>query len=80
MYFNEEYTGGKIHLIDFDFKIQPKRGILLAFPADHRYQYAALPVDSGTRYVIVSWAAAKGTRRVKEKAPYASIVLNQKRV
>lgn len=72
LYLNEEFTGGEIDFVDFDFKLKPKRGMLVAFPADHRYQHAALPVISGKRYVIVSWAAALGTPRVKQRPPYAA--------
>lgn len=76
LYLNEEFSGGEIAFVDFDFKLKPKRGMLVAFPADHRYQHAALPTTSGTRYVIVSWAAALGTPRVKERPPYAATYLN----
>ena len=76
LYLNEEFTGGEIAFVDFDFKLKPKRGMLVAFPADHRYQHAALPVISGKRYVIVSWAAVLGTPRVKQRPPYAATFLN----
>jgi predicted 2-oxoglutarate/Fe(II)-dependent dioxygenase YbiX/peroxiredoxin len=76
LYLNEDFSGGEIAFVDFDFKLKPKRGMLVAFPADHRYQHAALPTISGTRYVIVSWAAALGTARVKDRPPYAATYLN----
>ena len=76
LYLNDEFTGGEIAFVDFDFKLKPKRGMLVAFPADHRYQHAALPVITGKRYVIVSWAAVLGTPKVKQHPPYAATFLN----
>ena len=76
LYLNEGYEGGAVSFDKFAFKIQPKAGMLLAFPSDHRYLHAALPVTSGTRYVIVSWASTVGSPRVKDSPPYASVILH----
>ena len=65
IYLNDEFTGGAIEFPRLDYRLQPRRGMLVAFPSDHRYVHAALPVESGMRYVIVSWAAAVGSPRVK---------------
>lgn len=70
-YLNEEYGGGEIYFNEFDFKVKPTTGMLVAFPSDHRYLHTALPTTSGIRYVIVSWSAILGTPRVKERPPYA---------
>lgn len=78
VYLNEEYEGGELELINYNFRIKPTTGMLLAFPSDHRYLHAALPTTSGIRYALVSWAAALGTRRVKERAPYAATFLKLK--
>ena len=76
LYLNEDYEGGAVSFDKFAFKIQPKAGMLLAFPSDHRYLHAALPVTRGTRYVIVSWASTVGSPRVRDSAPYASVTLH----
>jgi hypothetical protein len=68
VYLNSEFTGGAIYFPEFDFTVHPAPGLLLAFPSDHRYVHTALPVDSGTRYVIVSWGAIVGARRLHEGA------------
>ncbi|MGI9263987.1 MAG: 2OG-Fe(II) oxygenase [Gammaproteobacteria bacterium] len=68
IYLNSEFAGGAVHFPEFDFTVQPKPGLLLAFPSDHRYKHAALPVESGTRYVIVSWGAVVGAKRALEGA------------
>jgi hypothetical protein len=41
--------------------------MLVAFPSDHRFAHAALPVTGGRRYVIVTWAAVLGSPRVHER-------------
>ncbi len=66
IYLNDEFTGGAIEFPNFGYRVQPRRGMLVAFPSDHRYAHAALPVESGTRFVIVSWAAAVGSPRLHD--------------
>jgi len=72
-YLNEDYGGGELEFINQKYRFKPKKGMLAAFPSDHRYLHAALPTTSGIRYVIVSWAAIIGTPRVRKQAPYASV-------
>ncbi len=76
LYLNDEYEGGELAFDSLHYSFKPEAGMLLAFPSDHRYLHAARPTLSGTRYVIVSWAATLGTPRVKASAPYASVFLN----
>lgn len=64
VYLNDDFTGGNLELPDRGETIRPEAGMLVAFPSDHRFSHAALPVESGNRYVIVSWAAALGSPRV----------------
>ena len=59
IYLNEGFEGGALYFPNFDFRITPKRGMMVAFPSDHRYLHAAEPLISGTRYAVVSWAKAK---------------------
>jgi predicted 2-oxoglutarate/Fe(II)-dependent dioxygenase YbiX len=80
LYLNDQYEGGELELVNQKFSIKPKPGMLLAFPSDHRYLHAALPTRSGIRYVIVSWAAIVGSRRVRKQMPYASVYIRQKRL
>jgi len=79
VYLNDEYEGGELQLVQQNFTIKPKPGMMLAFPSDHRYLHAALPTTSGIRYVIVSWAAAVGVKRVRTQMPYGSVYVRQKR-
>lgn len=76
LYLNDDYEGGKISFESIGFSIQPKAGMLLAFPSDYRYLHAAQPTTSGIRYVIVSWSAYLKSLRVKQLPPYASVMLH----
>ncbi len=64
LYLNEGYEGGEIDFPNFGLKLQPQRGLLMAFPSDGRYLHAARPVTSGIRYALVSWATVSGSPRV----------------
>ena len=57
IYLNEDFKGGKLSFPNFQCKIAPAMGMLVAFPSDHRYLHAAEPIVSGNRYAVVSWAA-----------------------
>ena len=57
IYLNEDFEGGKLSFPNFQCKITPETGMLVAFPSDHRYLHAAEPIVSGERYAVVSWAA-----------------------
>ena len=62
LYLNDNFTGGEIVFPNFNFKLQPKKGMLICFPSDHRYIHKAEVTTSGERYVIVSWAKAKDSK------------------
>ena len=57
IYLNEDFEGGALSFPNFQYKIRPETGMLVAFPSDHRYLHAAEPLISGERYAIVSWGA-----------------------
>jgi predicted 2-oxoglutarate/Fe(II)-dependent dioxygenase YbiX len=80
IYLNDAFTGGAIEFPDIGLTVQPRTGMLVAFPSDHRYRHAALPVTSGTRYVIVSWAAAVGSGRLLKGARTGVIYTDPKYV
>jgi len=80
IYLNDAFTGGAIEFPDIGLTVQPRTGMLVAFPSDHRYRHAALPVASGTRYVIVSWAAAVGSVRLLQGARTGVIYTDPKYV
>ncbi len=80
LYLNDDYEGGELHLVNWNFTIKPKPGMLLAFPSDWRYLHAALPTVSGVRYAIVAWGAILGSKRVHSQMPFGSIYVRQNRI
>ena len=76
IYLNKEYKGGTLYFDKFNYRLQPKPGMVVLFPSDNRYMHAAEEVTAGVRYVIVSWASAKGTHKISSKPPEAYIPIN----
>jgi predicted 2-oxoglutarate/Fe(II)-dependent dioxygenase YbiX len=64
-YLNDDYEGGHINFMMFNYRYKPARGDLILFPSDHRYVHTAEPVTSGRRFAIVSWAAVRERTKVK---------------
>lgn len=64
IYLNDDFQGGGLYFPNFDLRLRPEPGMLVAFPSDHRFQHAAEPLTAGERYVIVSWAAARGVPKL----------------
>lgn len=60
IYLDDDYDGGELVFPNFDFKLNPRSGLLVAFPSDHRYLHGAMPVLFGHRHAIVSWSAVAG--------------------
>lgn len=59
IYLDQNYEGGELIFPNFDFKLRPQAGMMVAFPSDFRYLHGAMPVLSGVRHAIVSWCAIK---------------------
>jgi SM-20-related protein len=57
IYLDEDYEGGELVFPNFNYKLRPEAGMLVAFPSDCRYLHGAMPVLSGIRHAIVSWCA-----------------------
>jgi predicted 2-oxoglutarate/Fe(II)-dependent dioxygenase YbiX len=55
LYLNDEYSGGEIEFVNFGITIKPKAGMLVVFPSNYAYRHIAHPVQSGTKYAIVTW-------------------------
>lgn len=67
LYINDDFTGGELEFKRLAFRLRPRAGMLVWFPSDVRYEHMALPVTSGRRYVVVSWAAAANVERVQTR-------------
>ena len=72
LYLNDGYEGGSLYFPNFKWAIQPKRGMLVSFPSDHRYLHGAAPLISGTRIAVASWAKAKNPQLFDPIAALAS--------
>ena len=79
LYLNDAFTGGALRFPKLNFSLQPRPGLLVAFPSTGQYLHGALPTESGVRYALVSWAAWIGTPRVREKPPYGAIFMKEAR-
>lgn len=53
-YPNSDYVGGGLYFPKLDLKIQPEAGDLYIFPSTFLFSHQALPVESGTKYSIVT--------------------------
>jgi len=78
LYLNDEFEGGDLQFEYFNYRIQPKPGMLVWFPSDSRYYHGANPVRSGTRYAVVSWAALSDTEKLRERMPDKAMLLDSK--
>ena len=55
VYLNNDYTGGDIEFVYHNVKIKPSPGMLALFPSNYAYAHIAHPVETGTKYAIVTW-------------------------
>ena len=79
IYLNGDFEGGHLDFPNFGFRLKPQSGMLACFPADHRYVHSARPVESGVRYILVSWAAVRGTPRVNKEMPGSGVPMSSVR-
>lgn len=74
LYLNEDFEGGGLSFVHFNWLHRPRTGDLLFFPSDNRYCHQAETVRRGERWVIASWAARVGGERV-HPAPTPDAIL-----
>ena len=55
LYLNDNYTGGEIEFVFHNVTIKPSPGMLVVFPSNYAYSHIAHPVETGTKYAIVTW-------------------------
>lgn len=76
IYLDDDYDGGELIFPNFDFRLKPRSGLLVAFPSDHRYLHGAMPVLFGVRHAIVSWSAVAGKPTIHAAPPAGAIPLD----
>ena len=77
VYLNDDYEGGELDFKRLSYALKPKAGMLVWFPSDVRYEHMAMPVLSGRRYSLASWAALEGVERVQAERAKRSILWNE---
>lgn len=77
IYLDEGYQGGELIFPNFNFRLRPRAGMLVAFPADHRYLHGAMPVISGVRHAVVSWSSSAGVEQLQPSPPSVAVMLNR---
>jgi hypothetical protein len=53
-YVNDDYEGGELYFRMQNLTVKPKAGDLFVFPSNYMYVHRAMPVNSGTKYSIVT--------------------------
>jgi hypothetical protein len=63
IYINDDYNGGNLKFVDYDFSIKPKAGAMLIFPPTEDYLHGVEEVlDGPSRYAIPAFVYTRGTR------------------
>ena len=73
IYLNDDFEGGELSFDKFHYQLQPKAGMAVIFPSDHRYMHTAQTVYEGMRQAIVSWGSIKGIHKISKSLPEAAI-------
>lgn len=55
LYLNDVSKGGGTHFISQKITVQPKKGRIVMFPSSYSHAHESIPVESGEKYVIVTW-------------------------
>lgn len=69
IYLNSDFTGGSLVFPYLNLRLNPRAGLLVVFPSDHRFLHSAEETTSGKRYAMVTWGARKGSERVTDRPP-----------
>ena len=58
-YLNDQYGGWELEFYDLGLTINPKKGMMIAFPSYKDFAHKVHPVTWGHRYSLVSWVATQ---------------------
>lgn len=50
-----EYVGGETYFKYFNLNYKPENPCILLFPSNYIYAHSAMPIETGTKYVLVNW-------------------------
>jgi predicted 2-oxoglutarate/Fe(II)-dependent dioxygenase YbiX len=51
----DDYQGGETFFKYFDVKVKPEKPSIVLFPSNYVYLHAAMPVEEGVKYILVTW-------------------------
>lgn len=71
IYLDDDFKGGELIFPNFNYRLRPRAGMLVAFPSDSRYFHGAMPVTEGVRHALVSWASVHGPELLSERPRHA---------
>ena len=55
VYVNDNFDGGVLEFKNKDYSVKPEPGMLILFPSNYAYTHIAHPVETGTKYAVVTW-------------------------
>lgn len=55
LFLNDEYEGGHLEFPYQKVTVEPEEGTVVLFPSNFPYAHIAHPVESGTKYTLVTW-------------------------
>lgn len=70
LYLNDDYVGGELEFVNYNIKIKPTKGSLYLFPSNYAYRHIAHPVESGTKYAIVTWVHDRPLDEISQSQLY----------
>jgi hypothetical protein len=68
VYLNDDFTGGQTFLEEFGIEIQPKTGMLIAFPGDWKHRHGVRPVHKGERFTMPNFWTSDESESWKKKS------------
>ena len=64
-YLNDDFTGGELVFPDLEVVINPKPGLFVAFPSNHKFVHAVPKVLSGKRYSLPVWFTVNAAKAMQ---------------
>lgn len=55
LYLNDEFAGGRLRFEQHDLEVQPRRGLLVAFPSSRMFLHHVTQLTAGARYALAMW-------------------------
>ena len=63
IYLNDDYIGGELQFSYWNYTYKSRAGDLVFFPSNRIYSHQSLPLKSGQKYSLASWAQGVNINR-----------------